>query len=191
LNGKISNSVAASEEKLKENKEILDLVSALGCGLGANVRLEKLRYSKVIILTDADADGMHIASLLMAFFYRFMRPLVEGGNLYLGLSPLYRLRMGTGARAEDIWVYSDDEKERKLKDRGRSKVHITRFKGLGEMNPKTLWETTLNPKTRNLLRIRVDDELATGELFESLLGKDTSTRYQMIQENAHRLELDL
>ena len=192
LRGKILNSVAASESKLKENKELLDLTSALGCGYGAGMRLEKLRYSKVVILTDADADGMHIASLLMAFFYHFMRPLVEQGHLYLALPPLYRLRFGSGSREDTSWVYSDEEKEKVLKSRGtRGQVHITRFKGLGEMNPKTLWETTLDPKTRNLLRIKIEEGPEATEMFESLLGKDAQERYRLIQENAHRLTLDL
>lgn len=192
LRGKILNSVAASEAKMKENRELLDLISALGCGFGSQIRLEKLRYSKVIILTDADADGMHIASLLMAFFFRFMKPLVEAGHLYVALSPLYRLRIGSGSKEEQLWVYSDEEKERALKTKvGRSQVQITRFKGLGEMNPQSLWETTLNPKTRNLLRITIDDYAAAESMFESLLGKDTGDRYRLIQENAHRLELDV
>ena len=192
LRGKILNSIAASETKLKDNKELLDLISALGCGAGDQVRLERLRYGKVIILTDADADGMHIASLLMAFFFKFMRPLVDAGHLYIGLSPLYRIKLGSGQKETVHWVYTDEEKERFLKGvKDRTRVHITRFKGLGEMNPASLWETTLDPKTRNLLRVTVDDEEAVNQMFESLLGKDASDRYRLIQENAHRLEADV
>lgn len=192
LRGKILNSISAGEGKLKDNKELLDLVSALGCGLGDSIKLNKLRYGRVIILTDADADGMHISSLLMAFFFKFMRPLIDAGHLYIGLSPLYRIRVGSGTKEEDRWVYSDDEKEKMLKSLGpKAKVHITRFKGLGEMNPSTLWETTLNPRTRNILRIRIDDGAEAAAMFESLLGKDTGDRYRLIQENAHRLELDV
>ena len=192
LRGKILNSIATSQAKLQENKELLDLVSALGCGLGKDIRLEKLRYAKVIILTDADADGMHISALLMAFFYKFLRPLVESGHLYIGISPLYRIKFGGGSREEVLWVYSDEEKEKLLKERGaRGKVHITRFKGLGEMNPDTLWETTLNPKTRRLLQVTVEDATEVEAMLESLLGKDSSDRYKLIQENAHRLEVDV
>ncbi len=192
LRGKILNSVAASDAKMKENKELLDLISALGCGYGPTLRLDKLRYSKVIILTDADADGMHIASLLMAFFFKFMKPLVQAGHLYIALSPLYRIRAGSGSREEITWVYSDDEKEKFLKTRtGRGQIQITRFKGLGEMNPKTLWETTLDAKTRNLLRIKITNDKEAEDMFESLLGKDTGDRYRLIQDNAHRLEVDL
>lgn len=193
LRGKILNSIAASEAKLKDNKELLDLIAALGCGFGDGLKLEKLRYGKVVILTDADADGMHIGSLLMAFFFRFMRPLIDGGHLYIGLSPLYRIKVGSGSKEHSHWVYSDEERDEVLKTlKGkRGDVQITRFKGLGEMNPQTLWETTLNPKTRSLLRIRVDDAAAADALFESLMGKDSSERYRLIQENAHRLEVDV
>jgi DNA gyrase/topoisomerase IV subunit B len=192
LRGKIINSVATTQSKLQENRELLDLISALGCGSGKDIRLERLRYSKVIILTDADADGMHISALLMAFFFKFMRPLVEAGHLYIGISPLYRLKFGSGSKESDVeWVYSDEEKERVLKANKSRKVHITRFKGLGEMNPDTLWETTLNPKTRKLLQVTIDDAVEAEAMLESLMGKDSADRYKMIQENAHRLEVDI
>jgi DNA gyrase subunit B/topoisomerase-4 subunit B len=192
LRGKILNSVATSHQKIQENKELVDLVSALGCGQGKDIRLDKLRYAKVIILTDADADGMHISALLMAFFFRFMRPLVEAGHLYIGISPLYRLKFGSGAKEDVVWVYSDEEKEKVLKERGsRAKLHITRFKGLGEMNPDTLWETTLNPRSRKLLQVTIDEVSEVEAMLESLLGKDSSDRYRMIQENAHRLDVDI
>jgi DNA gyrase/topoisomerase IV subunit B len=192
LRGKIINSVSTNQSKLQENRELLDLISALGCGSGKDIRLERLRYSKVIILTDADADGMHISALLMAFFFKLMRPLVEAGHLYIGISPLYRLKFGSGAKESDVeWVYSDEEKERVLKANKSRKVHITRFKGLGEMNPDTLWETTLNPKTRKLLQVTIDDASEAEAMLESLMGKDSADRYQLIQENAHRLEVDI
>ncbi|MBX7136528.1 MAG: type IIA DNA topoisomerase subunit B [Oligoflexia bacterium] len=192
LKGKILNAIAASEAKIKENSEITDLISALGCGYGASINLDRLRYSRVIILTDADADGMHIASLLMAFFFRFMKPLVESGHLYLGLSPLYRVRLGSGSKEEIRWLYSDEQKERFIKGKtSREKMQITRFKGLGEMSPAMLWDTTLNPDKRNLLRIQIDNESAAITTFEHLLGRDTAERYRLIQDNAHRLEVDV
>lgn len=192
LRGKILNTIASSQAKLTENKELLDIASALGCGVGDSVKLEKLRYGKIVILTDADADGMHIASLLMAFFFRFMMPLVKEGHLYLGKPPLYRIKFGSGAKEEVHWVYSDEEKEKLLKEKkSRGAPLITRFKGLGEMNAPTLWETTLNPRSRSLLRVRIDDESAVKEMFENLFGRDTSVRYQLIQDNASRLEVDL
>ena len=192
LRGKVLNAVAATASKIKENRELTDLVSVLGCGSGDNLRLDRLRYGKVVILTDADSDGMHIGSLLMAFFFKYMRPLVENGYLYVALSPLFRIRVGSGTKEEIYWVHSEAEKEEILKKKARSKkIHITRFKGLGEMNPKTLWETTLDPKNRKFLRIQVDDIDRADELLEGLLGKDSSDRYRLIQENAHRLELDV
>ncbi len=192
LRGKVLNAISAPASKVKDNRELTDLVSALGCGYAEAIRLNKLRYGKVVILTDADADGMHIASLLMAFFYKYMKPLIEAGHLYLALSPLYRIRVGSGKTEVVHWVYSDEEKDEILAKRGvRAKAHITRFKGLGEMNPKTLWETTLNPRTRKMLKIQIDDDMGAQEMLSSLLGRDSSGRYELIQEHAHRLELDL
>ncbi len=191
LRGKVLNSFSAGMTKVQENRELIDLVSALGCGYGEELRLEKLRYEKVIILTDADADGMHIASLLMAFFFKFMRPLVANGHLYLGRAPLYRVRIGSGSKEDTQWVYTDEEKEQLVKKGGRAQIAVTRFKGLGEMNPETLWDTTLNPRKRNLLRVTLDNEEQVTQAFESILGKDAQTRFQLIQENAHRLEPDI
>jgi DNA gyrase subunit B/topoisomerase-4 subunit B len=191
LKGKVLNTIASPMAKIKENKELQDLVSALGCGFGDGIVLDRLRYGKVVILTDADSDGMHIAALLMGFFYRCMRPLVEGGHLYIALSPLYRIRIGSGKNEELRWVYSDAERDAVLKEIGRRTYHITRFKGLGEMNPSTLWDTTLNPKTRTLIQVNIEDREATEQMLEGLMGKDTGDRYRMIQENAHRLEIDL
>jgi DNA gyrase subunit B len=192
LRGKVLNAIASPESKLRENNELNDIVSVLGLGWGKNPQLEKLRYNKVIILTDADADGMHIATLLMAFFFCQLRPLVERGHLYLGLSPLYRIRRVVGGQAHDTWVYSEAEKEKVFQDLPKSaKLQITRFKGLGEMNPKTLWETTLNPRTRNLLRVTIEDENKAYALLQSLLGKDVAVRYKMIQDNAHRLDVTI
>lgn len=192
LKGKILNSFSASSSKVGDNKELADLVAALGSGEGSNFKVERLRYGRVIILTDADADGMHIGSLLIAYFFKYMRPLIDQGHLYLGLCPLYRIRFGSGSKEEVVWVYSDQEKDELLSKRTKSsKMHITRFKGLGEMNPETLWQTTLNPRTRSLLRVKIDSVEDAEKVLDELLGKDASCRYRLIQENAHRLELDL
>ncbi len=191
LRGKILNAVAATKQRILENRELVDLVSALGCGCGPQIRLEKLRYAKVVILTDADADGMHIASLLMAFFFKMMKPLIKAGHLYLGLPPLYRIRVGSGTKEILHWAHSDDEKNKILKGMGSRKFAVTRFKGLGEMNPKTLWETTLNPRTRNILQVQIDNEEEVEAVLQGLLGRDTADRYKLIQENADRLELDI
>jgi DNA gyrase subunit B/topoisomerase-4 subunit B len=190
LRGKVLNAIASPESKLRSNAELNDIVSVLGVGWGKNLQLDKLRYGKVIILTDADADGMHIATLLMAFFFCQLRPLVQKGHLYLGLSPLYRIRRIQNGQANDIWVYSDAEKEAAIKNLpSNAKLQITRFKGLGEMNPKTLWDTTLNPRSRSLLKVTIEDEADAFALLARLLGKDASARYDMIQENAHRLQV--
>jgi DNA gyrase subunit B/topoisomerase-4 subunit B len=192
LKGKIINTFSASKDKIELNKELTDLISALGCGHGDKINLQKLRYSRVVILTDADADGMHIASLLMAFFFKSMRPLIEAGHLYVAMSPLYRIKSGQGSREKIDWLYSDEEMKSYLdKSKNPDKHHITRFKGLGEMNPDTLWETTLNPQTRNLLRIQIDSEEEAQATFDGILGRDTEARYRLIQENAHRLDVDI
>jgi DNA gyrase/topoisomerase IV subunit B len=192
LKGKILNTISATDTKIVDNKELTDLISVLGCGFGPELRVDKLRYGKIVILTDADADGMHIASLLMAFFFRFMRKIIESGNLFIALCPLYRIRFGSGSREEVHWVYSDAEKDKLLaKRKGNAKLHITRFKGLGEMNPKTLWETTLDPKTRSFLRVQINDAAKAEEVLNDLMGKDSAFRYKLIQENAHRLEVDV
>jgi DNA gyrase/topoisomerase IV subunit B len=130
---------------------------------------------------------MHIAALLIAFFYSHMKPLVEAGHLYIGRSPLYRIKYGSGAKGDEFWVYSDEEKEKVLKENiKRAKPLITRFKGLGEMNPSTLWSTTMNPRGRTLLQVKPGDAKAADAVLS-----DSSARYRLIQENAHRLEVDL
>ncbi len=191
LKGKVINSIASTDSKVRENKELMDLVRALGCGSGEHINVSKLRYGKVVILTDADSDGCHIAALLMAFFFKHLKPLIDEGYLYLAQPPLYRIRVGQGAKLEQHWVYSEEEKEKILTKLKSRKVHVTRFKGLGEMNPKTLWETTLDPKTRNLLKIQVVDLKMTNQILEGLLGKDPKERFKLIQDNADRFEVDI
>ena len=181
LRGKVLNAIAAPETKVKENKEFSDLISVLGCGVGDSLQINKLRYSKVVILTDADADGMHIAALLMAFFFKYLRPLVDNGNLYLAMPPLFRIKIGSGEKEEQHWVYSEQERDKVLKTLAkRRKYKITRFKGLGEMNPKTLWQTTLCPKKRNLLKIQIDDDYQAQLALDGLFGKDASDRFRLI-----------
>lgn len=191
LRGKIINVISAVKAKVKANKELNDLTSAFGCGSGESINLKKLRYGKIIILTDADSDGMHISALLLAFLYKFMKPLIDEGHVYLGMPPLYRIKHGTGPKQKIYWVYTDEEKDAQLKKIKSQNVVITRFKGLGEMSPKVLWDTTMNPKTRTLLQIKVEDIRLAEEMLIKLLGKDSSGRYQLIQDNAHRLALDL
>jgi topoisomerase-4 subunit B len=190
LRGKILNVAAATTGKLMANQELSDLVQALGCGTGERYREAELRYDKVVIMTDADVDGAHIASLLMTFFYREMRELIEGGHLYLALPPLYRLTQGgTTAYARDDAHKAELEK---TTFNGRSKVEISRFKGLGEMPPAQLKETTMQPGKRTLLRVVLpkdaDDRAATAERVESLMGRKPELRFAYIQEHAQFVE---
>ena len=188
LRGKILNVASATNEKIKANQELKDLVQALGCGLREKYRSEDLRYDKVIIMTDADVDGAHIASLLMTFFYREMRALITDGHLYLAQPPLYRLSQG----GKTLYAMDDAHKDRLMESdfNGRGKVDISRFKGLGEMPPAQLKETTMNPKNRVLLKVDVPMEEfgETADRVESLMGKRPELRFAFIQENARYVE---
>ncbi len=184
LRGKILNVASASSSKLADNQLISDLVQALGCGTGSRYREEDLRYEKVVVMTDADVDGAHIASLLITFFYREMRGLIENGHLYLAVPPLYRLSQG----AKTLYARDDAHKEELLKTEfnGKGKVDVSRFKGLGEMLPKQLKETTMDPAARTLLRVEIakDDDRGTSKLVEQLMGNKPEARFKFIQEHA-------
>jgi DNA gyrase subunit B len=190
LRGKVLNTESASLQKVLENKELTDLVTALGCGLGKNFDLARLRYGRVIILADADSDGHHIATLLMTFIYRHMQGLITAGRVYLAQPPLYRIDIGK----ETFWALDDAHRDRllKLHGNGRSNPEITRFKGLGEMMPKVLWETTMNPRTRRLLRVDISDQIVTDRVINELMGKDPSARFRFIMDRAEEaVELDV
>jgi len=190
LRGKVLNTESASLAKVLENKELTDLVTALGCGLGKNFDLARVRYGKIIILADADSDGHHIATLLMTFIYRHMQQLITSGRVFLAQPPLYRIDVGK----ETFWALDDAHKERLLKvhGNGRGNPEITRFKGLGEMMPKVLWETTMNPRTRRLLRVEIADQIVTDRVINELMGKDPSARFRFIMERAEEaVELDV
>ncbi|MES2254834.1 MAG: DNA topoisomerase IV subunit B [Pseudomonadota bacterium] len=182
LRGKILNVASAGAGKLQQNQELSDLVQALGCGTGAKYREDDLRYEKVIVMTDADVDGAHIASLLLTFFYREMPELIEGGHLYLAMPPLYRLAQG----AKTIYARDDADRERLLKSefRANAKVEISRFKGLGEMMPQQLKETTMRVGNRTLIQVQIADGKGTEDMVERLMGKKAELRFQFIQENA-------
>jgi topoisomerase-4 subunit B len=187
LRGKILNVASASADKLRENQEVQDLIQALGCGTGAHYSDERLRYERVIIMTDADVDGAHIASLLMTFFFREMPKLVSSGRLFLAAPPLYRLHQGETT----LYARDDAHKDELLRTsfNGKGKVEISRFKGLGEMPAAQLRETTMNPEKRMLLRVTLPDEdkrdfKDTVALVESLMGRKPELRYQFIQERA-------
>ena len=184
LRGKILNVASATKDKLAGNQQLADLIQALGCGTGASYREEDLRYDKIIIMTDADVDGAHIASLLMTFFYRQTPKLIDEGHLYLAVPPLYKLAQGPKV------AYARDEKHREELMRtemsGRGKVDVSRFKGLGEMLPSQLKETTMDPKKRHLLRVTLEDaaRTATAKTIEQLMGNKPEERFNFISERA-------
>jgi len=182
LRGKVLNTESVILSKVLENKELADLVVALGCGIGKDFDISRLRYARVILLADADSDGHHITTLLLTFFFRHMHELIKQGRVFVGVPPLYRLDVGK----ETHWAVDEDDKARILKKVGKheSKVEITRFKGLGEMMPKVLWETTLSPKTRRLLRVEISDALLADKVINQLMGKDPAERFQFIMEHA-------
>jgi len=193
LRGKILNVASATADKLNANQELKDLIEALGCGVGERFMEDDLRYERVIIMTDADVDGAHIASLLMTFFFKEMRQLIETGHLFLAIPPLYRLTQG----ARTVYARDDADKDRLLKTafKGQAKVDISRFKGLGEMPPAQLKETTMDPATRTLLRVVVPSKKSkpaevkeTERLVEKLMGKRPELRFQFIQEHAQFVE---
>ncbi|MEL7131258.1 MAG: DNA topoisomerase IV subunit B [Pseudomonadota bacterium] len=188
LRGKILNVLGAASSKLGSNAEISDLTQALGVGLGTKFNLDDLRYDKVIIMTDADVDGAHIAALLMTFFYTQMRPMIDAGHLYLACPPLFRLTQG----AKRVYCLDEVEKNAMLESGlgGKGKIDVSRFKGLGEMDAKDLKDTTMNPATRKLIRVSIDEDEPgeTGDLVERLMGKKPEMRFQYIQENARFVE---
>ncbi len=188
LKGKILNVLGAASSKLHDNSEIRDICEALGVAMGTRFNVDDLRYDKIIIMTDADVDGAHIASLLMTFFFSQMRPLIDKGHLYLACPPLYRLTQG----ARRLYVADDAEKEKWLAKGlgGKGKIDVQRFKGLGEMDAKDLKDTTMNPLTRKLIRVTIDEDSPgeTGDLVERLMGKKPELRFQYIQENARFVE---
>ena len=191
LRGKVLNTESASLAKVLENKELADLVTAIGCGLGKNFELSKLRYGKIIILADAASEGKHIATLLLTFIYRHLPQLMTNGKIYLAQPPLYRIDIGK----DTFWALDDAQRDRVLTQhathgngRATAAPEITRFKGLGEMMPKVLWETTLNPRTRRLLRVEVTDQIVTDRVMNELMGKDASARFRFIMERADEAE---
>ncbi len=187
LRGKILNVASASADKLRQNQELKDLIEALGCGVGERFDRAKLRYGRVIIMTDADVDGAHIAALLMTFFYRELKELIRHGHLYLAQPPLYRLTQG----AKSVYAMNDADRERLMKNfKQGTKVEVSRFKGLGEMPPSALKETTMDPKRRTLLKVVAlpEERAETDKVVESLMGRKPELRFQFIQEHARSVE---
>nr|AAC44498.1 DNA topoisomerase II subunit B [Thermotoga maritima MSB8] len=188
IRGKILNVEKSSLDRLLKNEQISDIIVAVGTGIGDDFDESKLRYGRIIIMTDADIDGAHIRTLLLTLFYRYMRPLIEQGRVYIALPPLYRIKAGR----EEFYVYSDQElAEYKEKLQGK-RIEIQRYKGLGEMNPEQLWETTMNPETRKIIRVTIEDAEEADRLFEILMGNDPSSRREFIERHALKVkELDI
>ena len=184
IRGKILNVEKARADKIYSNEKLAPVITALGAGIGNEFNLEKLRYHKIIIMADADVDGAHIRTLLLTFFFRFMRPLIEQGYVYSAVPPLYKLTRGKTVRV----AYSDEERDRISSemrgDNPNAKVEISRFKGLGEMDPEELAETTMNPRTRTLRRIELEDAVAADRIFNILMGEDVEPRREYIEQNA-------
>ncbi len=182
LRGKVLNTEAMAVGKVLENKEISDLVTALGCGVGLGFDIAKLRYERVILLADADSDGNHITTLLLTFFYRHLPEVIRQGKLFVAVPPLYRIDIGSAT----YWATDDAAKQSILEEHAkeRSRPEITRFKGLGEMMPKVLWDTTLNPKTRRIVKVHIADALETDRIVSDLMGKDPQARFHFIMDRA-------
>ena len=179
--GKMLNVEKSRADKIYNNDKLQPVILAVGAGIGADFDITKIRYGKVIIMADADVDGAHIRTLLLTFFFRYMRPLIENGNVYLAQPPLYKL---SKRGIKDIYCYSDEEMETNLREIGRDGISIQRYKGLGEMNPEQLWDTTMNPETRILIKVKLEDAIKADEMFTILMGDEIGPRRDFIQANA-------
>ncbi len=192
LRGKILNVEKAKINKILENKEIQAMITALGTGVGheEEFELEKLRYHKIIIMTDADVDGSHIRTLLLTFFYRYMHPLIENGFVYIATPPLYRI---TASRGQIHYAWDDDTRDKIIRDlkKSKKKFDVSRYKGLGEMNPEQLWETTMDPETRTLQQVTVENAAAADKMFSTLMGDDVEPRREFIERNSKYAKLDI
>jgi DNA gyrase subunit B len=186
LRGKILNVEKSNPARALSSEEITNLITAIGTGVAENFDINKLRYKRVIIMTDADVDGDHIKTLLLTFFFRFMPELVENGNVYVALPPLYRVR-----KRKDYYVYSDEELKKTVKELSVTEGGVTRFKGLGEMDSTQLWDTTMNPKTRKIKKIFIEDMVEADSTFSMLMGDDVASRKEFIAENAKEADLDI
>lgn len=186
LRGKILNVEKARLDKILNNKEIRTMITAFGSGIGSEFDITKRRYGKIIIMTDADVDGAHIRTLLLTFFYRYMRPLIENGHVYIAQPPLYQIRKGKS----HWYTYSDEELAQKLDEIGRDGITVQRYKGLGEMNPEQLWETTMDPENRMLKQVNIDNAAEADYIFSMLMGEDVGPRREFIEENATYANID-
>lgn len=180
LRGKILNTEQARIDRIFGNQEVKNLIIAMGTSIGETFDISRLRYHRIVIMTDADVDGAHIRTLLMTFFFRYFRPIIEGGYLYIAQPPLYKL-----AKGKQAWyVYSDDEKERIMREENVIGENVQRYKGLGEMNPEQLWETTMDPAVRKMYRVTIADAQKADEMFKILMGDEVAPRKRFIQSRA-------
>lgn len=182
LRGKVLNTQKAKLEDIYKNEEINTMIYTIGAGVGADFKLEDRNYDKIIIMTDADDDGAHIQILLLTFFYKYMRPMIEAGKVYIALPPLYRLQQGKGAKTKITYAWTNDELTKLTKRMGKT-AQLQRFKGLGEMNADQLWETTMNPETRTLIRVRIEDAELAERRVTTLMGNKVEPRREWIEEN--------
>ena len=180
LRGKILNTERARLDKILANNEVKALISALGTGIGESFDMENLRYHRVIIMTDADVDGSHIRTLLLTFLFRYMAPLIENGHLFIAQPPLYSIKMGKNIQ----YTYTESENQALMKKLKDKKFNLQRYKGLGEMNPDQLWETTMDPGTRTLLQVTVEDAVAADRTFDILMGSEVAPRRRFITTHA-------
>ena len=180
LRGKILNVEKSRLDKILANNEIRSMITAFGSGIGEEYDITKSRYNKIIIMTDADVDGAHIRTLLLTFFYRYMKPLIEGGHVFIAQPPLYQIKKGKS----HWYVYSDEQLTAKLDEVGRENVTIQRYKGLGEMNPEQLWETTMNPENRTMFQVSLEDSIEADRIFNVLMGDKVEPRRKFIEDNA-------
>ena len=179
--GKMLNVEKSRADKIYNNEKLQPVILAVGAGIGADFDINKIRYGKVIIMADADVDGAHIRTLLLTFFFRYMRPLIENGNVFLAQPPLYKL---SKKGFKDVYCYTDEEMAQHLAEMGRDNVNIQRYKGLGEMNPEQLWETTMNPETRIMVKVTMEDAIKADATFNVLMGDEIAPRREFIEQNA-------
>ena len=179
--GKMLNVEKSRADKIYNNEKLQPVILAVGAGIGNDFDINKIRYGKIIIMADADVDGAHIRTLLLTFFFRYMRPLIENGNVYLAQPPLYKL---SKKGYKDVYCYTDDEMAEHLQEMGRDNVNIQRYKGLGEMNPEQLWETTMNPATRIMIKVTMEDAIKADQIFNILMGEEIAPRREFIEKNA-------
>lgn len=184
LRGKIMNVEKQRLDKMLASDAIRSMITAFGAGIDEDFDLSRIRYNRIIIMTDADVDGAHIRTLLLTFFYRYMRPIIDGGHVFIAQPPLYKVTKGKN----DYYTYSDRELERTLEKVGRENITIQRYKGLGEMNPEQLWETTMNPQTRTMLKVSLDDAISADEIFTILMGDKVEPRREFIEVNAKKVQ---